>query len=120
MFSAYLRNYCYNKNIRKIPYKGFTGLKPILNKMLIFGTTCFVMSKIKLDPRCKKGIFVSYDKPSPAYLIYFLETMAIKRVRCLKFTVFYNSPLMKQELQDYITTTYDEQLKDNLNIEEEV
>ena len=56
--------------------------------MHIFGTTCFcyVQNKTKLDPRCEKGIFVSYDKQSPAYLIYFPETTPIKRVGYVKFT----------------------------------
>ena len=56
--------------------------------MHIFGMTCFsyVQYKMKLDPGCEKGIFVGYDKQSPAYLIYFPKTIAIKRVRCVKFT----------------------------------
>ena len=86
--------------------------------MHVFGTTCFhVKNKMKLDPHCEKGIFVSYDKQSPAYLIYFPATMAIKRVRCVKFTDSYdNSPLSKQDKNtDYLTTTLDEPLKDNLN-----
>ena len=78
-------------------------------------------NKTKLDPHCEKGIFVSYDKQSPAYLIYFPESTAIKRARCVKFTDSYdNSSLTKQEdeyaeLSDYISNTYDENLKDNLN-----
>ena len=39
----------------------------------------------------KKNIFVGYNKQSPAYLIYFWETMAIKRVRCVKFTDSYDN-----------------------------
>ena len=56
--------------------------------MHIFGMTCFsyVQNKIKLEPHCEKGNFVSYDKQNPAYLIYFLETLAIKKVKCMKFT----------------------------------
>ena len=47
--------------------------------MHIFGTTCFcyVQKKKKLDPHCEKGIFIGYDKQSPAYLMYFPETMTI-------------------------------------------
>ena len=78
---------------------------------------CYVQNKMKLDPRCEKGIFVGYDKQSPAYLIYFLKSMAIKRVRCV------NSPLTKQdkntELLDYISTASNEEPKDNLNTEGE-
>ena len=41
MASVYIRNRCYNKNTKKTPYESFTGSKPNLNKMHIFGTTCF-------------------------------------------------------------------------------
>ena len=89
--------------------------------MHIFGMTCFcyVQNKMKLDPHCEKGIFVGYDKQSPGYLIYFLETTAIKRVRCLKFTDSYdNSPLLKLDKNTKFLKyliTYDVQPKDNLN-----
>ena len=98
MASAFIRNCCYNKNTRKTPYESFTGSKPNLNKMHIFGTNCFsyVQNKTKLEPHWEKGIFVGYDKQSPAYWIYFWETMAIKKVRCVKFTDSYdNSTLLK-------------------------
>ena len=73
---------------------------------------CFVQNKTKLDPHCEKDIFVGYDKQSPAYLMYFLQTKAIKRVWCVTFTDYYeNSPLFKQdkntEFPYYLTTTYD-------------
>ena len=100
MASAYIRNHCYNKNTRKTPYESFTGLKPNLNKMHIFGTSCFcfVQNEMKLDPCFEKDIFVSYDKQSPVYLIYFLETTAIKRVRSVKWTNSYdNSTLSKPD-----------------------
>ena len=59
--------------------------------MHIFGTCfCYVQNKTKLDLHCEKGINVSYDKQSPAYLIYFSETMATNRVRCVKFTDSYD------------------------------
>ena len=69
--------------------------------MHIFGTICFcyVQNETKLDPRCeKKGIFVSCDKQNPAYLIYFPEITAIKRVKCVKSTDSYdNSSLSKPD-----------------------
>ena len=100
MASAYIRNRCYNKNTRKPPNENFTGSKPNLNKMHIFGTTyfCYVQNKTKLDPRCEKSIFVGFDKQSSTYLIYFPGTTAIKRVRCVKFTDSYdNSSLSKPD-----------------------
>ena len=71
----------------------------------------FLQNKMKLDSHCEKGIFVGYDKQSPAYLIYFAESTDIKRVWCVKFSDYYdNSPLMKQEdehteLSDNISNT---------------
>ena len=44
---------------------------------------CYAQNKMKLDACCEKGVFVSYDKQSPAYLIYFLDTMVIKIHRLL-------------------------------------
>ena len=92
MASAYIRDRCYNKNTRKTPYKSFTSSKPNSNKMHIFGTTCFsyIQNTTKLEPHYEKGIFVSYDKQSPAYFIHFPETMATKKVRRMKFTDSYD------------------------------
>ena len=89
--------------------------------MHIFGMTrfCYVQNEIEFDPHCDKSIFVGYDKQSPAYLIYFLETTATKRVRCVKFTDSYDNcwlskPDKNTEFLEYLIT-YDIQPKDNLN-----
>ncbi len=70
--------------------------------MLIFGLTCFcyVHNKKELELHSEKGIFVDYVKQSLAYLIYFPETKAIKRVRCVKFTDFYDSSLLPELSKD--------------------
>ena len=54
--------------------------------MHIFGSECYayVQNAQKLDARSKNGIFVGYDKGSPAYLIYYPESNVIERVRCVK------------------------------------
>ena len=73
---------------------------------------------MKLDPHCEKGIFVGYDKQSPAYLIYFPETMVIKRVRCVKFTDSYEiSSLLKPDdtKNQESLITYDVEPKDHIN-----
>ena len=79
--SAYIRNRCYNPRTGKAPYEAMTGRKPHLSKMHIFGTTCYayVQNTKKLDARSEKGVFVGYDKGSPAYLVYFPESRAVKR-----------------------------------------
>ena len=53
---------------------------------------------MKLEPYCEKVILGRYDKQIPVYFIYFPKIMAIKRVRCVKFTNSYdNSTLSKAD-----------------------
>ena len=83
MASAYIRNRCYNPRTGKKPYEALTGRKPDLSKMHTFATTCYayVQSTNKLDARSEKGLFVEYDKGSPAYLVYFPASRVVKRVK---------------------------------------
>lgn len=41
----------------------------------------YVQYAKKLDARGKRGIFVGYDRESPAYLIYYPEVNKVERVR---------------------------------------
>ncbi|GFO24986.1 CCHC-type Zinc finger, nucleic acid binding protein a [Plakobranchus ocellatus] len=36
-------------------------------------------------PKSVKGIFIGYDRRIPAYLIYFSETLKVRKIRCVKF-----------------------------------
>ena len=86
--ASYIRNRCYNVRLNKTRYEAFTGAKPSVQNMNIFGTACYayVQEKKKLDPRSEKGRFLGYDKYSPAYFVYFPETHKIKKVRRVVFT----------------------------------
>ena len=86
--SVYIRNRCYNRRIGKTPYEAVTGSKPNLSNMHIFGTYCFAYAqeKAKLDPRCRKGKFLGYDKHSPAYYVYFADSNTVNKIRCVRFT----------------------------------
>jgi hypothetical protein len=86
--AAYIRNRCYNPRTGKTPYELFTGRRPNLSNMHTFGTKCFgyEQNKTKLDARCKEGIFVGYDRYSPAYLVYHQDENDVKKYRCVKFT----------------------------------
>ena len=55
--------------------------------MRVFGSECYAykQDKQKLDPRCTKGIFLGYDKGSPAYLLYIPETGKVMKYRVWKF-----------------------------------
>ena len=88
MFTVYIRNRCFNARLEKTPYEVFTGRRPNVSSMNIFGGICyaFIQDKKKLDARSEKGIFVGYDKGSPSYLVYFPECGVIKKVRCVRFT----------------------------------
>ena len=100
MASAYIRNRCYNPRTGKTPYEAMTGRKPDLSKMHIFGTTCYayVQNTKKLDARSERGVFLGYDKGSPAYIVYIVESRAVKRVRCVKFTNDFEGVI---EMSDY-------------------
>ena len=86
--ALYIRNRCYNVRLHKTPYEAFTGVKPSVQNMNIFGTVCYayVQEKKKLNPRSEKRLFLGYDKYSPAYFVYFPETHKIKKVRRVAFT----------------------------------
>ena len=120
MASVYIKNCCYNKNTRKTPHESFTSSKPNLDKMHIFGMTCFgnIQNKMKLNP-CEKGIIVSYDKQSPASFI-FQKQWLLKE--CNIHDAYDNSSQLKPDkntkFPEYLIT-YDVQPKDNLNTERE-
>lgn len=87
--AAYTRNRCYSRRTKKTPYEMFTEKVPNVARLQKFGSECFAYStqeKGKLDSRCTKGIFVGYDKNSPAYLVYYPETEKVQRHRLVKFT----------------------------------
>jgi hypothetical protein len=58
----------------KTPKEMFTGKKPEVNHLRIFGCPMYVHvpkdKRSKLDPSGKKGIFVGYSETSKAYKIY--------------------------------------------------
>jgi len=88
MASAYVRNRCYNSRLGKTPYEALTGKVPDVSGMHVFGSICYayVEHKSKLDARGERGVFVGYDRSSPAYLVYFSRRDEIRRVRCVRFT----------------------------------
>jgi hypothetical protein len=58
----------------KIPKEIFSGEKPEVNHLRIFGCPVYVHvpkdKRSKLDPSRKKGIFVGYSETSKAYRVY--------------------------------------------------
>lgn len=99
--SSYIRNRCYQKRTGSTPYELFTGRKPNIKHMAPFGAKCFVVTenhKRKLDDRAQEGIFLGYDRESPAYLIYEPQTMTVRKSRNVKFdivTVLHNDAIVE-------------------------
>ena len=88
MAAAYTRNRCCNNRLKQTPYFALTGQRPNLFNMRVFGSECYAYEqgkKKKLDARCTKGIFLGYDKLSPAYLVYFPEIGKVMKHRVVKF-----------------------------------
>ena len=87
MASAYIRNRCYNPRLKMTALEAFSGQRPNISNMQVFGSSCYalVQNPKKLEERAEKGVFVGYDRGSPAYLVYFPENQVVKRVRCVKF-----------------------------------
>ena len=87
MTSTVVRNRCFNNRLKQTSNYAIPGRKPDLSKMRIFGSVnyAYKQSKKKLDPRCEKGIFVGYDRNSPAYLVFYPENSKVFKHRQVKF-----------------------------------
>lgn len=84
--AAIVRNRCFNNRTKQTPYFMLTGKQPNLSRMHKFGSMCYAyrQDKKKLDPRCDKGIFVGYDRNSPAYLVYYPNSGKVLKHRLIK------------------------------------
>lgn len=73
--AVYVQNKCHHAILdQKTPEEVFTGEKPDVGHLRIFGCTVYVHvpkeKRTKMDPLRKKGIFVGYSETSKAYRIY--------------------------------------------------
>uniref|UniRef100_A0A1Y1K2V0 Retrovirus-related Pol polyprotein from transposon TNT 1-94 n=1 Tax=Photinus pyralis TaxID=7054 RepID=A0A1Y1K2V0_PHOPY len=73
----------------KSPLEIFTGKSTHLNKLHVFGTTCFVHKpkqvRKKWDPKCQKGIFVGYSEEMDGFRVWLSSTRKILRSRDVVF-----------------------------------
>ena len=113
MNAAHVRNRCFQKRTQQTPYFMLTGRKPDFGSLHIFGTICYSYEeeKKKLDDRSKRGIFVGYDRESPAYLIYHNDSQRVKRSRCVKFTDLFE---MKNDTRELPNITASPSLQTDL------
>lgn len=85
--AAVVRNRCYSNRTKQTPYFMLTGKQPNISRMQKFGAECYVykQEKKKLDARSEKGVFVGYDKNSPAYMVYYPDSRKVQKHRLVKF-----------------------------------
>ena len=88
MTAVYIRNRCFHQRTKQTPYFLLTGKKPNISNMHVFGTICYPynIKKTKLDDRSVKGVFLGYDKESPAYIVYYPDTRKVLTHRVVTFT----------------------------------
>eukprot|EP01119_Soliformovum_irregulare_P009601 TRINITY_DN2307_c0_g1_i1.p2 TRINITY_DN2307_c0_g1~~TRINITY_DN2307_c0_g1_i1.p2 ORF type:complete len:715 (-),score=157.74 TRINITY_DN2307_c0_g1_i1:143-2287(-) len=71
------------------PFEKFTGVKPDLSNIRVFGCKVFTLnedeSRSKLDARAIPGIFLGYAEQSKAYLVYQPQSDKLVRSRDVKF-----------------------------------
>ena len=72
---VYVHNRCHHAILdQKTPKEVFTGEKPNVGHLRIFGCTVYVHvpkeKRTKMEPSRRKGIFVGYSKTSTSYHIY--------------------------------------------------
>ncbi|XP_057826602.2 retrovirus-related Pol polyprotein from transposon TNT 1-94 isoform X1 [Cryptomeria japonica] len=73
--TVYIQNRCPHRALKDVtPEEAFTGIKPDINHLRIFGSPMYVHvpkeKRTKLDPSGKKGILVGYNESSKAFRIY--------------------------------------------------
>ena len=121
MYSAHIRNICFNNRTQCTPYETLTGKLPDMNLIHQFGATCFtyVQKAKKLEEKAQKGMFLGYDKYSPSYLVYLPEQNIIK-TRNVKFfkDVSHSDTNDIQNLRFFNDVSHDD-TNDNTSVEED-
>ena len=72
--AVYIQNRCPHTTLRrKTPKEVFTGTRPDVSHICIFGSVCYCHvhadNRKKLDPSGEKGLLVGYSEISKAYRI---------------------------------------------------
>ena len=69
--------------MKKTPYELFNGRKPNINRLRVFGCSCFILNNGKenlgrFDEKADFGIFIGYSLTSHAYRIYNKKLMTVE------------------------------------------
>jgi hypothetical protein len=94
----------------KTPEEMFTGKKPKVNHLRIFGCLVYVHvpkdKRSKLDPSGKKGIFVGYSESSKAYRIYI---HGHRQIETSKDVTFNEDATFSRSRQNHLDEVHDEE-----------
>ena len=87
---VYIQNKCPHTALgRKTPEEVFTGTKPDVSHIRIFGSVCYchvhLDNRKKLDPSGEKGLLVGYSEISKAYRVYIPARRRIIASRDVQF-----------------------------------
>ena len=73
----------------KTPFESWFGKKPNVSNLKVFGSVCFLHTpdhfRKKLDPKCRKAIFVGYPLESKHYKVYEVDAKRFTRCRDVLF-----------------------------------
>lgn len=86
----YIRNRCITKSLnRRVPYTAWTGKKPTLIHLKIFGTKAYALNKVpkreKFDSRSQECMLVGYSTESKAYRLWSPKSRKVIVSRDVKF-----------------------------------
>jgi hypothetical protein len=88
---VYIQNRCYTTSvIEKTPFEAFTGRKPGVKHLKVFGCLCYthIPSSLrqKWDSKIGKGVFIGYGSCEKGYRVYDLKTEKIVLSRSVIFS----------------------------------
>ncbi|KAI5333988.1 hypothetical protein L3X38_024121 [Prunus dulcis] len=89
--AVYLQNRCFTTFVsRKTPFEAFTGRKPGIKHLKVFGCICYIHVpsplRQKFDDKARKGVFVGYGSCEKGYRVYDLQSKKIVLSRSVIFS----------------------------------
>ncbi|CAL9014241.1 unnamed protein product [Prunus brigantina] len=88
--AVYLRNRCFTTSVSsKTPFEAFTGRKPGIKHLKVFGCICYTHVpaplRQKFDDKARKGVFMGYGSCEKGYKVYDLQSKKIVLSRSVIF-----------------------------------
>lgn len=114
--ATYIRNRCPSRTLDgKTPYEAWTGRKPIVSHLRIFGSKLYFLrrepGRVKLEPRGEKGILVKYSEAFKGYKIWLPRKRKMEISRDVRF--FENLDKPDNEWNDFTPNDKPERFEDD-------